>query len=136
MSSDLDALREWVAAKARDLPPAGLTDDLPLLEGRHLTSLHVPELITPLEPSELTSGELASYADLPPGPRRREWLTARRALRQALGGLGLPADTSAYRFPSPAASLSHSADTAVAAVAVGSPGAVTGVRTMMGPSTW
>lgn len=49
MSSDLDALREWVAAKARDFPPAGLTDDLPLLEGRHLTSLHVPELILLLE---------------------------------------------------------------------------------------
>lgn len=42
-------LRAWVAGKARDLPPEGLTDDLPLLEGRHLTSLHVPELILLLE---------------------------------------------------------------------------------------
>jgi hypothetical protein len=45
----LRALREWVAGKARDLPPGGLTDDLPLLEGRHLTSLHIPELILLLE---------------------------------------------------------------------------------------
>ena len=42
-------LRAWVAAKARDLPPQGLTDDLPLLAGRHLTSLHIPELILLLE---------------------------------------------------------------------------------------
>jgi acyl carrier protein len=82
---------------------------------------------TPLEPSELTGGELAAYADLPHGPRRREWLTARRALRQALARLGRPADTSAYRFPSRAASLSHSAGASVAAVAVGGPGAVAGV---------
>ena len=49
MSSDLVALREWVAGKAKDLPPQGLTDDLPLLAGRHLTSLHIPELIMLLE---------------------------------------------------------------------------------------
>lgn len=49
MSSDLVALREWVAGKAMDLPPQGLTDDLPLLAGRHLTSLHIPELIMLLE---------------------------------------------------------------------------------------
>lgn len=49
MSSDLAELRGWVASKARDLPPQGLTDDLPLLEGRHLTSLHIPELILLLE---------------------------------------------------------------------------------------
>jgi len=42
-------LRSWVARKAKDLPPEGLTDDLPLLEGRHLTSLHIPELILLLE---------------------------------------------------------------------------------------
>jgi hypothetical protein len=42
-------LRAWVAGKAKDLPAEGLTDDLPLLEGRHLTSLHIPELILVLE---------------------------------------------------------------------------------------
>jgi hypothetical protein len=45
----LEELRGWVAGKARDLPPGGLTDDLPLLAGRHLTSLHLPELILVLE---------------------------------------------------------------------------------------
>jgi len=48
-SAPLDALRAWVLSKARDLPPEGLTDDLPLLAGRHLTSLHIPELILLLE---------------------------------------------------------------------------------------
>lgn len=47
--TDLTDLREWVAGKAKNLPPEGLTDDLPLLEGRHLTSLHIPELILLLE---------------------------------------------------------------------------------------
>ncbi|MFE4824691.1 hypothetical protein ACFRFU_51855 [Streptomyces sp. NPDC056704] len=49
MSSEVEELRAWVTAKARDLPPSGLTDDLPLLQGRHLTSLHLPELILLLE---------------------------------------------------------------------------------------
>jgi hypothetical protein len=53
MSSDpttaLTELRSWVAAKGKDLPPDGPADDLPLLEGRHLTSLHIPELILLLE---------------------------------------------------------------------------------------
>ena len=48
-SAKLEMLRSWVARKAKDLPPEGLTDDLPLLEGRHLTSLHIPELILLLE---------------------------------------------------------------------------------------
>lgn len=46
---ELAALREWVSARAKHLPPKGLTDDLPLLAGRHLTSLHIPELILLLE---------------------------------------------------------------------------------------
>ncbi|MEV0186144.1 hypothetical protein AB0I54_43990 [Streptomyces sp. NPDC050625] len=49
MRSELKQLRSWITAKARDLPPGGLTDDLPLLAGRHLTSLHIPELILLLE---------------------------------------------------------------------------------------
>jgi hypothetical protein len=49
MPSDLDVLRAWVAGRASDLPPGGLADDLPLLAGRHLTSLHIPELILLLE---------------------------------------------------------------------------------------
>ncbi|MGH3714900.1 MAG: hypothetical protein ACRDT4_15765 [Micromonosporaceae bacterium] len=49
MSSEIATLREWVTRRAKDLPPDGLTDDLPLLEGRHLTSLHIPELVLLLE---------------------------------------------------------------------------------------
>ncbi|GDY32772.1 hypothetical protein [Gandjariella thermophila] len=49
LTAELASLREWVADRAKDLPPQGLTDDLPLLEGRHLTSLHIPELIQFLE---------------------------------------------------------------------------------------
>jgi hypothetical protein len=49
MRSELDQVRAWVISKARDLPPEGLTDDLALLAGRHLTSLHLPELILLLE---------------------------------------------------------------------------------------
>jgi hypothetical protein len=48
-SAELIELRTWIEGKARDLPPEGLTDDLPLLAGRHLTSLHLPELILLLE---------------------------------------------------------------------------------------
>jgi hypothetical protein len=47
--TEIDQLRAWIAGKARDLPPQGLTDDLPLLAGRHLTSMHIPELILLLE---------------------------------------------------------------------------------------
>jgi hypothetical protein len=48
-SEPIAQLRAWVSARASDLPPGGLTDDLPLLAGRHLTSLHIPELILFLE---------------------------------------------------------------------------------------
>src|SRR5690242_15505474 len=49
MSSELDQLRAWVTARAHHLPAAGLSDDLPLLANRHLTSLHLAELILFLE---------------------------------------------------------------------------------------
>jgi hypothetical protein len=48
-SVNVEMLRGWVARKAKGLPPEGLADDLPLLEGRYLTSLHIPELILLLE---------------------------------------------------------------------------------------
>jgi hypothetical protein len=67
MSSDSPALaqlRDWVASRARDLPPGGLTDDLPLLAGRHLTSLHIPELILVLE---RLRGEAVDVDALQPG---------------------------------------------------------------------
>ena len=49
MSSELDQLRAWVTARAHNLPATGLSDDLPLLANRHLTSLHLAELILFLE---------------------------------------------------------------------------------------
>jgi acyl carrier protein/4'-phosphopantetheinyl transferase EntD len=75
----------------------------------------------PLDPAALTPGEAAQYTALSGEGRRRSWLTARRALKRALAARGLPTDTSAYGLPSPAVSLSHSAELAIAAVAVGGP---------------
>jgi hypothetical protein len=60
----VEAVRAWVAARARDLPPDGVTDDLPLLAGRHLTSLHIPELLLLLE---RLSGRPIEVEDLRPG---------------------------------------------------------------------
>jgi hypothetical protein len=60
----LAALRAWVAGKVRDLPPEQLTDDLPLLAGRYLTSLHIPELILLLE---RLRGEAIDVDRLQPG---------------------------------------------------------------------
>jgi hypothetical protein len=65
MRSELGELRAWIVTRARDLPPDGLTDDLPLLAGRHLTSLHIPELIlllerlrrAPIDVEQLQSGD-------------------------------------------------------------------------------
>jgi hypothetical protein len=85
MSSDLDQLREWVRGKARDLPPEGLTDDTPLLEGRHLTSLHIPELLLlverlrqePVDIDRLQPGDFHSIATI-----AARFLTAPRASRE------------------------------------------------------
>jgi hypothetical protein len=72
MSSDLDELRAWVTSKARDLPPEGLTDDLPLLDGRHLTSIHIPQLIlllerlrkAPIDVEQLQAGDFRDIATI------------------------------------------------------------------------
>lgn len=72
MSSELDELRSWVTSKARGLPAEGLTDDLPLLEGRHLTSLHIPQLIlllerlrkAPVDVEELNAGDFRDIATI------------------------------------------------------------------------
>jgi len=81
----------------------------------------------PLDARALTAGELTQVAALSGARRGALWLTARRALRLALAGTGRPTDTSAYRFPSPVASLSHSADLAVAAVLAADYDGVVGV---------
>jgi len=81
----------------------------------------------PLDARALTAGELTQVAALSGARRGALWLTARRALRLALAGTGRPTDTSAYPFPSPVASLSHSADLAVAAVLAADYDGVVGV---------
>ncbi|GGK74811.1 phosphopantetheine-binding protein [Mangrovihabitans endophyticus] len=79
----------------------------------------------PLPVAELTGGEAAQYAALPPhGPRRRAWLTGRHALRRALVWTGRPADTSRVTFPHDAVSLSYSGAIAVVAA---TDGAVAGI---------
>jgi len=80
-----------------------------------------------LDVGALTAGESTQLAALPGASRGALWLTARRALRLALAGTGRPTDTSAHRFPSPVASLSHSADLAVAAVLAADHDGVAGV---------
>jgi acyl carrier protein/phosphopantetheinyl transferase (holo-ACP synthase) len=82
---------------------------------------------TPLGRGELTAGEAARLAELHSPRGRRLWLTARHALRRALVATGRPADTSAHRFPSPVASLSHAGEVAVAAVLLADADGVTGL---------
>jgi hypothetical protein len=57
-------LREWVARKATGLGPGELTDATPLFEGRHLKSMHVPDLILLIE---RLSGRLVDVTALQPG---------------------------------------------------------------------
>ncbi len=85
MSSEIAALREWVAGKVRDLPPREVTDDLPLLEGRHLTSLHIPELILLLE---RLSGQAIDVERLQPGDFRDIRTIAGRFLPAGAGNEG------------------------------------------------
>ncbi|MEV0186140.1 4'-phosphopantetheinyl transferase superfamily protein [Streptomyces sp. NPDC050625] len=81
----------------------------------------------PLPVADLTDGEVAQLTRLQSQPRRRTWLTARRALRRALASAGLPEDTSAYAFPHPRASLSYAGECAVAAAVGGDNRAVLGL---------
>ncbi|MER5698833.1 hypothetical protein ABT255_32535 [Streptomyces mirabilis] len=70
--SEIEQLRAWVTGRARDLPPDGLSDDLPLLAGRHLTSLHIPELILllerlrrqPIDVENLSAGDFQDVATI------------------------------------------------------------------------
>ncbi|MGH3714904.1 MAG: AMP-binding protein [Micromonosporaceae bacterium] len=98
------------------------------MSGRHpVAGVLVVTATWPLATDELTAGEARAYRTLPPGPRRRSWLTARRALRSALAACRLPGDTSRHRMPSRVVSLSHSAEYAVAAVLIGAGPPVLGV---------
>ncbi|MFF2518953.1 4'-phosphopantetheinyl transferase family protein [Streptomyces sp. NPDC058086] len=81
----------------------------------------------PMSVADLTDGEVTQLTRLPSQPRRRTWLTARRALRRALASAGLPEDTSAYAFPHPRASLSYAGECAFAAAVGGESRAVLGL---------
>lgn len=81
----------------------------------------------PLAASELSAGEIARMCALPSDHRRRQWLTARHALRVAASRAGLPSDTAAYDFPHARVSLSHTGSVAVAAAVVGDVEGIVGV---------
>jgi acyl carrier protein/phosphopantetheinyl transferase len=73
----------------------------------------------PLPAATLTRLERAELAALPGAELRRQWLTSRHALRVLLGLLGLPRDTTRYRFPHRRLSLSHASTGAIAVGSVG-----------------
>lgn len=64
--SALDQLRRWILKNARGLTEETLDETTPLLAGRHLTSLQVPELLLfieslrrePIDVSKLGEGDL------------------------------------------------------------------------------
>lgn len=70
---------------------------------------------SPLPAADLTPGEARQAAALPGERRRRDWRTARRALRTVLAGTALDPDTSHYAFPHRRVSLSYAGGLAVAA---------------------
>jgi hypothetical protein len=80
-------LREWVARKATGLGPGELTDTTPLFEGRHLKSLHVPDLILLIE---RLSGRLVDVMALEPGDFQDIDTIMRRLVEPAADGPGDP----------------------------------------------
>ncbi|MGI8758361.1 MAG: hypothetical protein ACR2K0_03560, partial [Acidimicrobiales bacterium] len=66
---------------------------------------------SPVPAKMLTSGERSQWHALPQGPRRRNWLLGRAALKALLA---TTADTSVLSFPHPHLSLTHAGDQAVA----------------------
>jgi len=60
------AIRNWVLSRAKNLTESTLDETTPLLEARHITSLHVPELLLlieslrqrPVDLSQLRPGDL------------------------------------------------------------------------------
>lgn len=65
-------LRNWVLRNAMDMTEDRLTETTPLLEGRILTSLHIPELLlllerlrrAPIDLSALQPGDLKDLATI------------------------------------------------------------------------
>jgi hypothetical protein len=67
-----DQIRAWVLSKAKLDEPDELTDQTPLFSTRHLTSLHVPELLLllerlrrePIDPADLGPGDFRDIATI------------------------------------------------------------------------
>lgn len=49
LAEDRGALFQWVLRKGRGVDPTTLTGSTPLLDGRHLNSLHIPDLLLFIE---------------------------------------------------------------------------------------
>jgi hypothetical protein len=75
-------IRAWVLRKARPDAPGEIDDATPLFEDRHLTSVHVPELLLLLE---RLRGEPVDPAGLGPGDFRDIATIARRFCGAAAG---------------------------------------------------
>lgn len=80
-------LQEWVERKAAGLGPGELTDATPLFEGRHLKSMHVPDLILLIE---RLSGRLVDVMALEPGDLRDIDTIMRRLVGPASGSRESP----------------------------------------------
>jgi hypothetical protein len=68
----------------------------------------------PLPENRLTSGEKADLSKLTAPGRRESWLRGRAALKRLGAAIGEGEDTSAFKFPHPKLSLTHSEAWAVA----------------------
>jgi phosphopantetheinyl transferase len=69
---------------------------------------------TTIAEDRLSAGEREELARLTAPERRESWLRGRAALKRLAGAIGVDADTSAFRFPHPRVSLTHSEAWAVA----------------------
>ncbi len=81
--------------------------------------VELSEATQALAPEELSDPERIQFAGLGAGPRAREWMLGRSALKALIGG----GDTSKIRFPSARYSLTHAGGRAVAARAMSFSGA-------------
>lgn len=80
-----DAIRSWVRSRAKTPAPEQIDDTTPLFAERHLTSLHVPELLLLLE---RLRGEPIDPEDLGPGDFRDIDTIVRRFCAPRSGGDG------------------------------------------------
>lgn len=74
----------------------------------------------PFPEDKLSKGELDELARMTSPERRESWLKGRSALKKLAAAIGLADDTSAFKFPHPGMSLTHSEAWAVA-IGINSP---------------